>query len=265
MVQKINKMPVQYSDQPFDSEEFRIGVIRDSMTKNEVLLQQHPRLGKNTSRAYALPKSKTFVHGVKNYYVDGGVAEIMKQPLQLSGPTIKQEKTRTRDWAALNRAAVQTGATSAKDLTQFRMQHNIWAKEPEHYRHAKDLQLPFDFTHGVANRPGTPIDTLIRQKYQRKWLQEKKNEQNKATQRALNNQELTVERAFENKASRLRKSKIGQGLRMSRDVPWQMPKWDAVPAHISSFRSKTMYDASFQRHGVDKSARIGAIGQGIYS
>ena len=68
------------------------------------------------------------------FQVDGGVAEIMKQPLQLSGPTtIKGEKNRTRDWAALNRAAVQTGATSAKDLTQFRMQHNIWAKEPEHY------------------------------------------------------------------------------------------------------------------------------------
>ena len=65
--------------------------------------------------------------------MDGGVAEIMKQPLQLSGPTIKREKTKNRDWAALNRAAVQTGATSAKDLTQFRMQHNIWAKEPEHY------------------------------------------------------------------------------------------------------------------------------------
>ena len=52
---------------------------------------------------------------------------------------------------------------------------------------------------------------------------------------------------------------------MSRDKPWQMPKWESVPAHISSFRSKTMYDASFKGHGIDKSARIGAIGQGIYS
>merc|ERR1712038_312536 len=138
-------------------------------------------------------------------------------------------------------------------------------KEPAEYRHGKGLQLPPDFTHGIANRPSTPIDTLIRQKYQRKWLQDKKAEQVKAAQRALNEQELTVERAFENKASRLRKSKIGQGLRMSRDKPWQMPKWDSVPAHISSFRSKTMYDASFKGHGIDKSARIGAIGQGIYN
>merc|ERR1711997_532040 len=148
------------------------------MFKNEVLLKQHPTLGKQTSRAFELPKSKTFVHGVKNYYVDGGVAEIMKQPLQLSGPAIKNKSTlhqkKRRDWVALNRAAVQTGATSSHDLTQFRMQHNIWQKDPAEYRHGKGLQLPPDFTHGIANRPSTPIDTLIRQKYQRKWLQDKK-------------------------------------------------------------------------------------------
>ena len=60
----------------------------------------------------------------------------MKQPLQLSGPKTKKlsKHPRNRDWVALNRAAIQTGATSSQDLTQFRMQHNIWQKEPAEYR-----------------------------------------------------------------------------------------------------------------------------------
>ena len=58
----------------------------------------------------------------------------MKQPLQLAGPKIKKSHPKNRDWVALNRAAVQTGATSCKDLTNFRMQHNIWQKEPAEYR-----------------------------------------------------------------------------------------------------------------------------------
>ena len=31
-------------------------------------LKQHPRLGSKVERAFDLPKAKTFVHGVKNYY-----------------------------------------------------------------------------------------------------------------------------------------------------------------------------------------------------
>ena len=36
-------------------------------------LKQHPKLGSTTKRAFDLPKAKTFVHGVKNYYRDTNI------------------------------------------------------------------------------------------------------------------------------------------------------------------------------------------------
>jgi len=257
-------MAHQYTKAKYGQEQFRVGVVRDSMNRNEVIGRQRPGLGKVSDRSFDLPKSKTFTHGVKNYYIDGGVAEIMKQPLQLASPSLKTRPKR-RDYMAINRASVQTGVVTAQEQKQFRMVHNIWQKDPTEYRHAKNLVLPPDFTHGMSNRPGTPIDTILRGQFRDKWVRDQVEQQNRSAVRALNQAELTVEHAFENKASRLRRTKIGKDLTMSRDKPWQMPKWETVPAQVGSFRSQGAHERAYTCHQQDMGARVGRIGQGVYA
>lgn len=71
-----------YSAYAPSDERFRIGAVRDTFNKNEVIIKQNPRLARVVNRGFDLPRSKTFVYGHKNQYLDGGVAAAIKHDLE---------------------------------------------------------------------------------------------------------------------------------------------------------------------------------------
>lgn len=256
-----------WNNSDIDHERFRLGRLRESMTRNQPILKHKPDMGRVNTRGLGLPKNKTFTYGVKSVYEDGGVAMAMKHmPLtnayrnDLEGP-----KAIGRDFVALNRAAVTVGLTTPQENKQFRMTHDFQRYEQKHSNKSHALKLPHDYTHGVSYRPSTPVDRVIKHQFQRKWLQDQLDEQNKRLEKAENEQKLHTGKAFENKASRLRRTKGLEKLYKSKTQLWQMPKFKEVPAAVNSFRCEQNYRESYANFKNESKSKQGLLGQGIWT
>ncbi|MBH0219574.1 DUF4483 domain-containing protein, partial [Listeria monocytogenes] len=102
-----------------DMDSVHIGVFRDSMANNPLLLK--PKIGKPISRGLILP-GPDFVYGVVTTRQDGGVAKALSSwhaPVQSFSHSAQCGKTE-RDFVALNREGVKCGLVTAKELQQYR-------------------------------------------------------------------------------------------------------------------------------------------------
>merc|ERR1712038_954911 len=83
-----------------------------------------------------------------------------------------EETEMPRDFINLNKHSVQSGITNVKDQSQYRMMHDIRLRPEPTNNYGKPLVLPNDYTAGHSNRPSTPVDKLIKFKYQEKWVKD---------------------------------------------------------------------------------------------
>jgi len=256
-----------WNDNDIDHHRFRLGKLRESMSRNEPILSHNPSLGQVYNRGHSFPKSKTFTYGVKNVYEDGGVAKAMKH-MPATNPYRKDlqgPKAIGRDFVALNRAAVTAGLTTAQENKQYRMTHDFQRYETKHSNKGNALKLPPDFTHGISYRPSTPVDKVISHQFQRKWLRDQLDDQNFRLERSKNEQKLQTGKAFENKASRLRRTTGLEKIYTTDSQLWQMPKFKTISPTVNSFRCDKQRSKSYANFKSEEKTKEGLYGQGIWT
>ncbi|XP_019497039.1 PREDICTED: cilia- and flagella-associated protein 77 isoform X2 [Hipposideros armiger] len=171
------RRPLTVADIQPGMENERLGVVRDSMFQNPLIVKAE--LGKPRERSYRLP-GVNFNYGLYIRGLDGGVPEaighwnVFKQQ-----PPCPHELT--RNYIAMNREAVRACLVTAPENLLYRQLNDIRISDQDDRRVKKEPpSLPPDMTFGIRSRPSTPFFDLLQNRYQQLWVQEQK-----ATQRAI--------------------------------------------------------------------------------
>uniref|UniRef100_A0A8C2P480 Cilia and flagella associated protein 77 n=1 Tax=Capra hircus TaxID=9925 RepID=A0A8C2P480_CAPHI len=205
------RRPLTVADIRPGMENERLGVVRDSMFQNPLIVKAE--LGKPRERSCSLP-GINFNYGLYIRGLDGGQ------------PTCPHELT--RNYIAMNRGAVKAGLVTARENLHYRQLNDIRISDQDDRRLKKEPpSLPPNMTFGIRARPSTPFFDLLQHRYQQLWVQEQK-----ATQKAIKlekKQKVILGKLYETRSSQLRKYKPPVGL----DALWHMPHFQKVsPAPI---------------------------------
>ncbi|XP_046307676.1 cilia- and flagella-associated protein 77 isoform X3 [Marmota monax] len=171
------RRPLTVADIRPGMENERLGVVRDSMFQNPLIVKAE--LGRPRERSCSLP-GIDFNYGLYIRGLDGGVPEALGHwDVFKQQPTCPQELT--RNYIALNRGAVKAGLVTARENILYRQLKDIRISDKDDRRTKKDApSLPPDMTYGIQARPSTPFFDLLQHRYQQLWVQEQK-----ATQKAI--------------------------------------------------------------------------------
>lgn len=243
-----------------------LGANRETMLQNELLLRTE--LGKPKRRGIIIPAGLTY--GRPNGRRDGGSSEALHGWPTLSSTTLpfkRKEKTASRDFMSLNRAAVSAGLTTANAQYEFRATHDVRRKsQTEDSQRLRPRRMPPSMVYGISTRPSTPIFDLLEHKYQDKWLQErrklelaKRQEEHKIGDN--DKQKRSPCQVYETRASLLRTYQNP----VDADPLWQMPKFtkEARPS-LQTFRSAKARQEAYENFETDKISRKGNFGHGTY-
>uniref|UniRef100_A0A8C6W5P3 Cilia and flagella associated protein 77 n=1 Tax=Nannospalax galili TaxID=1026970 RepID=A0A8C6W5P3_NANGA len=213
------RRPLTVADIRPGMENERLGVVRDSMFQNPLIVKAE--LGKPRERSCSLP-GINFNYGLYIRGLDGGVPEaighwnVFKQ--QLTCP-----HKLTRNYIAMNRGAVKAGLVTARENILYRELNDIRISDQEvRWQKKEPPSVPPNMTFGIRSRPSTPFFDLLQHRYQQLWVQEQK-----ATQQATKlekKQKVILGKLYETRSSQLRKYKPPIEL----DAAWHMPHFQKV-------------------------------------
>ncbi|KAG9469418.1 cilia- and flagella-associated protein 77 [Eleutherodactylus coqui] len=232
----------------------RCGVLRDSMTSNQLL--QRAELGKTKRRCFSLP-GPNFTYGQSSFLKEGGVAEAIGHWQTVEAKA--RERKLESNFVALNREAVKSGLVTAAEHQAFRNTHKIWRPINEGRLKPRSQRLPQDMTYGICTRPSTPIYDLIEQKYQRLWLEQ----QLQATEalRIMSKEKIQQRQVQDTKTTLLRRYQPPAD-----PAPlWKLARFEKIGPHLDTFPSEQARQRAFSTHRSDAIVRQGLHGQGIYN
>ncbi|CAF1022514.1 unnamed protein product [Adineta steineri] len=234
------------------------GDQRDTMLGSE--LQLLPELGKCRRRGHKLPP-RNFTYGVTLPRHDGGVGEAM-----CHGPE-KERKINpdfefVRDYSALNKAALESGMITAKDQARFRTVHDIQKKvQVRDVSHSKKTRkFADDMVFGNPNRPSTPIQEVLQNRFLNNWLDSMQNKQASAEKERADATNA-FKGSYHTKSSLLRQAKIP----VEPKPLWKMPKFANGVNQVDSFRSETERRRAYSANSFDSIPRQGTYHTGIYN
>lgn len=209
----------------------RLGVTRDSMLQNPLLLQAP--LGKSRRRGHCLPEPG-FIYGKNSYVREGGVASAISH-WEVIEP-VKRISHMDRDFVALNREAVKAGLVTAPEHYNFRATHDIRCKDTtsgsgkSHVKH-----LPSDMTFGISTRPSTPIFDLLANSFQDRWLQEQRLAEK--VHQVKDQKKVQLGKIYGTRTSLLRKY-----LPPIAPPPlWHLPRFQKIGPHLETFRNSKLH------------------------
>uniref|UniRef100_I3MAS2 Cilia and flagella associated protein 77 n=1 Tax=Ictidomys tridecemlineatus TaxID=43179 RepID=I3MAS2_ICTTR len=213
------RRPLTVADIRPGMENERLGVVRDSMFQNPLIVKAE--LGKPRERSCSLP-GIDFNYGLYIRGLDGGVPEALGHwDVFKQQPTCPHELT--RNYIAMNRGAVKAGLVTARENILYRQLNDIRISDKDDRRTKKDApSLPPDMTYGIQARPSTPFFDLLQHRYQQLWVQEQK-----ATQKAIKlekKQKVILGKLYETRSNHLRKYKPPVKL----DALWHMPHFQKL-------------------------------------
>ncbi|XP_009894571.2 cilia- and flagella-associated protein 77 [Dryobates pubescens] len=222
------RRPLTLDEVEPSSENERLGVARDSMLCNPLILK--PEVGKPKRNCCTLP-GLDFAYGLYIQSTDGGVPEAIG-----SWDTVKPRSVSARDmprdFISMNRGALRAGCTTARDFNLYYKAKDI-RRKGEEYSHLQrgPPKLPADFTFGIPPRPSTPIFDLLQHKYKELWMEQ---------QRAL-----TVAQRVVKKKSRKDKARETRTTLLRREPApaqeesfWHLPRLEKVGPHLSTFPAR---------------------------
>ncbi|XP_008562037.1 PREDICTED: uncharacterized protein C9orf171 homolog [Galeopterus variegatus] len=213
------RRPLTVADIRPGMENDRLGVLRDSMFQNPLIVKAE--LGKPRERSCSLP-GVHFNYGLYVRGLDGGVPEAIGH-----WNVYKQQPTRsnelTRNYIAMNRGAVKAGLVTARENFLYRQLNNIHVRDQDDRRLKKEPpSVPPNMTFGIPARPSTPFFDLLQHQYQKLWVQEQK-----AAQKAIKMEKkhkVILGKLYETRSSQLRKYSPPVKL----DALWHMPHFRKV-------------------------------------
>jgi len=242
-----------------------IGLVRGTMFKNELLL--HPEVGRTRRRGHPLPRDP-FIYGRPYPRNDGGVAEAIHKwryncPANEEDALLASEK----DYITLNKAAVNRGITTVKDVDAYRAKHDcrktIAGGKAEGFQRPKPRPIP-PGPYGLPARPSTPITDVIEHRFQKLFNDEiKEREMAEAARLAEMKEKVMPEKGYyETLACKLRQYQPP----VYKEPLWQMKKFSKVKPAVSSWRSDCDKELASHWAGTDKVARKGVkFHDGIYA
>ncbi|XP_042537152.1 cilia- and flagella-associated protein 77 [Dipodomys spectabilis] len=285
------RRPLTLADIRPGMENERLGVVRDSMFQNPLIVKvRRPpnfglpyshagtssvhklipslagshkggpkaELGKPRERNCSLPGVE-FNYGLYTRGLDGGVPEaighwnVLKQQ-----PTCPQELT--RNYIAMNRGAVKAGLVTAHENVLYRRLNDIRISEQDDRRLKKEPpSIPADMTFGIQSRPSTPFFDLLQHRYQQLWVQEQK-----ATQAAIKlekKQKVVLGKLYDTRSSHLRKYKPPVKL----DSLWHMPHFQKAVSQLDTFPTEADRQRAFRAHREEQAVRQGTLRMGNYT
>ncbi|XP_053415079.1 cilia- and flagella-associated protein 77 isoform X1 [Nycticebus coucang] len=287
------RRPLTMADIRPGMENERLGVVRDSMFQNPLIVKvSGPRtvntsykvafgssteqdvtpvlvghhikvgseaeLGKPRERSCSLP-GIDFNYGLYIRGLDGGVPEaighwnVLKQQ-----PTCPHELT--RNYIAMNRGAVKAGLVTARENFLYCQLNDVRISDEDDRRLKKEPpSVPPNMTFGIRARPSTPFFDLLQHRYQQLWVQEQK-----ATQKAIKlekKQKVVLGKLYETRSSQLRKYKPPVKL----TALWHMPHFQKVGRHLDTFPTEADRQRAFKAHREEHAVRQGTLRMGNYT
>ncbi|KAG3288237.1 cilia and flagella associated protein 77, transcript variant X1 [Ictidomys tridecemlineatus] len=286
------RRPLTVADIRPGMENERLGVVRDSMFQNPLIVKvSHPQskvsshqvleessvqrlipflvgvhikagpqaeLGKPRERSCSLP-GIDFNYGLYIRGLDGGVPEALGHwDVFKQQPTCPHELT--RNYIAMNRGAVKAGLVTARENILYRQLNDIRISDKDDRRTKKDApSLPPDMTYGIQARPSTPFFDLLQHRYQQLWVQEQK-----ATQKAIKlekKQKVILGKLYETRSNHLRKYKPPVKL----DALWHMPHFQKVGRHLDTFPTEADRQRALKAQREEYAVRQGTLRLGNYT
>jgi len=257
--------------------DIRLGSYRDTMLQNPLL--RKAELGKPMQRGFTLP-GEEFIYGRPNHCIDGGAQEAMQYMVLQEKRNIKAQQAhtkalttrRSKNFLKLNKIAVQSGLVTASEQARAFDSLAAQSYKPNDIAKINPQQVarrrcPPDMTFGISTRPSTPVFELLEHRYQTRWLQtqDKKQKQsedceNKGKKGIYETQTKVLRQCHEKSLTRDQQKFANENTRQL----WQMPKWKSKQAHLNTFRSEKVKQASFAVHEASRHTRRGKFGHGIY-
>uniref|UniRef100_A0A8D0DRE9 Cilia- and flagella-associated protein 77 n=1 Tax=Salvator merianae TaxID=96440 RepID=A0A8D0DRE9_SALMN len=144
-------LPVTKADILPGTENDRVGLVRDTMLQNHLILK--PELGRTRRRCTKIPGSD-FVYGLTLRGTDGGVPEAIGHWNAMK-PTVVKKKEMPKNFIAMNYKGIKAGLFTAREHYLYRQHHEVHCKEAEANRFPKDPpRLPDAMTYGKLVKHG---------------------------------------------------------------------------------------------------------------
>ncbi|XP_004640492.1 cilia- and flagella-associated protein 77 isoform X2 [Octodon degus] len=249
------RRPLTVADIRPGMENQRLGVVRDSMFQNPLIVKAE--LGKPRERSCSLP-GIDFNYGLYIRGLDGGVPEAIGHwNVYKQQPTCPQELTRS--YIAMNRGAVKAGLVTARENILYRRLNDIRISDQDDRRLKEPPAIPPNMTFGIRARPSTPFFDLLQHRYQQLWVQEQR-----AAQKAIKlekKQKVVLGKYCETRGSLLRKHKPPVML----DTLWRMPHFQKVGPQLDTFSTEADRQRAFKAHREEHAVRQGTLRMGNYT
>ncbi|XP_060118637.1 cilia- and flagella-associated protein 77-like [Heteronotia binoei] len=250
-------LPLTKADIKPGSDNERVGVVRDSMLQNHLILK--PELGRTRRIRSKLPGS-AYVYGLTLRGTDGGVPEAIGHWQVMVSSITKQEK-KPKDFIALNYKGIKSGLITAKELCRYHQAHDICIQEHDYKRFPKDPpRLPDAMTYGMPNRTPTPIVDVLQHKFKDLWVQEQKNAR-LAHEQTKKLQEKRLKKGYDTFAVMIRRHQIPVKL----DPLWHLPRFGKTVAHLDTFPTRVDRVNAFKAQEEEVPVRRGKLARGIYT
>ncbi|XP_072739192.1 cilia- and flagella-associated protein 77 [Ciconia boyciana] len=227
------RRPLALAEVEPGSENERLGVARDSMLRNPLILKAE--LGKPQRNCYTLP-GFDFSYGLYVHRTDGGVPEAIRHWNTVKPRTALVQKM-PRDFITMNRGALKAGYTTAHEFNLYYKAKDIRRKDDEYSRFKKcPPKVPADLTYGITARPCTPFFDLLQHKYKELWM-----EQQRALTAAQQIEKKKKDKACETRTTFLRK----HPLPAKEESFWHLPHLEKVGPHLSTFPDRDARKKAF--------------------
>ncbi|XP_065551435.1 cilia- and flagella-associated protein 77 [Lathamus discolor] len=227
------RRPLTLAEVKSGSENERLGVARDSMLCNPLIIKAE--LGKPQRNCYTLPGTD-FAYGLYTKRTDGGVPEAIGHWNTVK-PRTHLVREMPRDYIAMNRSALKAGYTTAREYNLYYKAKDIRRKDDENSRFNKcPPELPADVTYGIKTQSCTPFFDLLHHRYQQLWMEQ---------QRAL----TTAERAEKKKKEKVRETRTTflrkKPLPPKEESFWHLPSLEKVKPHLSTLPDREARQKAF--------------------
>ncbi|XP_016898477.1 cilia- and flagella-associated protein 77 isoform X3 [Cynoglossus semilaevis] len=236
----------------------RLGVVRDSMSTNPLLIKAS--LGQTKTRGLSLPGPE-YTFGSSSSLQDGGVAEVLSGwRVQLRHENSASHRPSLPDFVSLNRDAAKAGVVTCKELNQYRAKGG-GAKTKHHppKQPAGGVVVP-DITFGVTtrsnnNRAPSPLSDLLAHQYARRWVDEQLSRNQTSSQK----QQHRIKPGSETRTSLLRRSRA-----LPVTQPLLRPKrYAQVPPALETFRDQETRLRALRTHESETGVQDGSLGSGV--
>uniref|UniRef100_A0A2K5CA49 Cilia and flagella associated protein 77 n=1 Tax=Aotus nancymaae TaxID=37293 RepID=A0A2K5CA49_AOTNA len=248
------RRPLTVADIRPGMENERLGVVRDSMFQNPLIVKATGPASVGTSYSvYESSAVQKVIPSLAGHHIKGG-SQVFLPSAKIVSPWRKGGK----EGPLPASAHILPGLVTARENFLYRQLNDIRIGDEDDRRLKKEPpSLPPNMTFGSG--PSTPFFDLLQHRYLQLWVQEQK-----AAQKAIKlekKQKVILGKLYETRSSQLRKYKPPVKL----DTLWHMPHFQKVGRHLDTFPTEADRQRALKAHREECAVRQGTLRMGNYT